>query len=127
MTKRIYDPHFREVMVALGIIEESLIHLNRKVEEVMTSQASIDADVQTLSGVLQGVSDVVSDTNTQAGNLVTAVAALAQQLANGQPVSTADLDSLAANAGAVETALQQADAALDSAVASTQALVTPAA
>lgn len=74
---------------------------NKRLDAIIVSQASIDNAVTTVTNFL---TDLSNDNQTILADLT----AIQQQIANGQPVSTAALDAVVGKVGAVQTGIDSA-------------------
>ena len=70
----------------------------------MTAQDDINNAVTVVTGLLSDIQARVTDANTQLGTLATDLTAIQQQIAAGQPVSTAALDTVVGNVAAAVVA-----------------------
>ena len=91
----------------------------------MTAQDDINNAVTVVTGLLSDIQARVTDANTQLGTLATDLTAIQQQIAAGQPVSTAALDTVVGNVAAVQASLDSMGAALDTGVANVTAVAVP--
>ena len=100
--------HEAEILNRLGRIE-------KKVDKLMTEVSQTQTDINNAVTVFGGI---LTDLQAQTSTLVTDVQNIAALIADGQPVTTAALNSLVAGAQAIDTAV-------DSAVESVTALAPP--
>jgi hypothetical protein len=85
----------------LDLIMWQLLQLSQQLGEIMTAQGDITAAVTAFTALL---TDMQSDSAT----LLTDVTAIQAQLAAGQPVDTSALDSVVASVQAMQTGLDTA-------------------
>lgn len=92
--------------------------LNRKADQMSEQQQDLDADVQTLTGVVGDVATQSTQVGTDLTAITAEIAALQQQVADGQPVDLTQLDSLAQAAVSTQQGLDTQVQALTAAVPS---------
>ena len=102
-----------------------LIRIIENQEKIMAAQDDINAAVTAVTGLLTDVGAKLADANTQLATLATDLTAIQAQIANGQPVNTAALNTAVGNVAAVQASLDSTSAALDAAVANVTAVASP--
>jgi hypothetical protein len=89
------------------LIQAGFRQVNNRLDTITVTQADIN-------NAVTGVTNLLQDVSTQAGTIVTDIAAIKTALWNGEPVDTSQLDAIMSTAQAAQDALDTATSSLSS-------------